>query len=231
MDQEEVVSIVRVEFAMELEIHFFVILSLLLLAGDLDDAALSGWPLVALEGPGEGLVGGCDDLVQGKFNFSGKVVRLEVVWVVEVLDVVNDGLVVLTLLEVVLDLETLDPLWVHGVHDNLGLSELHPLVAALLVEHYHSVCSGERVQIWKVLASECQADYVDEACIVFNTLVGGCEHGIVQVSAHAHSACSRHHCTLVFVLPEACEVVAYGCCCVSHISMSRLMSYKNIIIK
>ena len=148
VDQEEVVSIVRVELAVELEVHLLVVLSLLLLAGDFDDTALSCRPLVTLKGPGEGLVGCCDDLVEGKFNLSGKIVRLEVVWIIEVLDVVNDGLVVLTLLKVVVYLETFDPLWIKIIHDYFGLAKLLPYIARLLVKDYHTICPRESIQVW-----------------------------------------------------------------------------------
>ena len=107
---------------MELKVHLFIVLALPLLASDFDHATLACWPLVTLKRPFKGLVRGSDYLVEGKFDLANQVVRLEVVWFVEVFDVINHGFVVLSLLKVVLNLKTFDPLGVQGVHDDLSLS-------------------------------------------------------------------------------------------------------------
>lgn len=74
-----------------------------------------------------------------KLHGSNEIVSSKVVEIVEVVDVVDFNLVVLTLFEVVLHIETLDPGWVQVVHDNLSLSNLVPLVPRLSIQDAHSI--------------------------------------------------------------------------------------------
>ena len=77
---------------------------------------------------------------------------LEVVQVVEVINIIDFNLVSLTLLEVVLDIKSFNPVRVEAVHDDLGHAKTGPSVACFSEEHNHAVCARERVQVGQVAA-------------------------------------------------------------------------------
>jgi len=74
MNQEEVVSIVIAKFSTKLEVTFFVVQSGLFVSGNFDGSTLACWSFVALKRFDKGLVSGCDDLVERKFDGSTEVV-------------------------------------------------------------------------------------------------------------------------------------------------------------
>ena len=89
-----------------------------------------------------------------KLHRANGVVASKVVQIVKVVNVVDLGLVVLPLLEVVLHVETLDPCRAQVVHDYFRHANLLPRFSYLSVEHDHAVCARERVQVRKILARE-----------------------------------------------------------------------------
>ena len=74
----------------------------------------------------------------------------EMLKVIAVIDIVNYNFVVVSLLEVIWNIETLDPLWVQVVPDDLSSANLAPHVPLLLVEDHHAICVGEGVQVGEV---------------------------------------------------------------------------------
>ena len=71
----------------------------------------------------------------------------QVVDVLLVINVVDFNLKVLTLLEMILHIKALNPLWVQVIHNDLSHAQFLPLVTNLLVKDNHAVSSCESVQI------------------------------------------------------------------------------------
>ena len=106
----------------------------------------------------------------------------------EIFDIVYLSLVVFSLLKLIGDFHALNPLRVQVVHDHLGASQLLPELTLFLVQHYHSVCACERIQVGEVEPFECEADHVDQAAVVLETAVCGGEDGLVEITTEAHPA-------------------------------------------
>ena len=132
-----------------------------------------------------------------------------IVEVVKVVNIVNSDFVVLSLLEVIGHFEVLDPLGVQVIHDDLRLANLFPKVSFFLEEDAHAISACERIQVWQIAALKREGHDVDEALIRGNTSVCSRQNGVIQVSAHAQSSCSRLDSAGVFVLSEASESVSY----------------------
>lgn len=120
-----------------------------------------------------------------KLDLAGQVVPIEIVYIVKVVNVVDDDLIVLALLEVIRHFKVLDPLGVETVHDDFRLANLLPHVPLLFEEYAHAVCPGERIQVWQVVALEREGHEIYEALILGNTAICGGEDGVVQVTAHS----------------------------------------------
>ena len=118
------------------------------------------------------LVGRSDDLMDRKLEFTGQIMPTEVMQVVEVVNVVNDDLVVLSFLEVVGHFEVLDPFGVEIVHDDFGHPDLLPLCAFSLEEHAHAIGPGKRIQVWQVAALKGKRHGIDETLVVSDTPIG-----------------------------------------------------------
>ena len=118
------------------------------------------------------LVGRSDDLMDRKLEFTGQIMPTEVMQVVEVVNVVNDDLVVLSFLEVVRYFEVLDPFGVEVVHDDFGHPDLLPLGSLSLEEHAHAIGPGKRIQVWQVAALKGKRHGIDETLVVSDTSIG-----------------------------------------------------------
>jgi len=88
-------------------------------------------------------------------------VSIIIVQIVKVVNIVNHDLVVFSFLEMVGDLEVLDPLGSQIIHDHLSLTDLFPHVALFLVEYTHAIGTRESVQVRQVLTLERKSHYVD----------------------------------------------------------------------
>lgn len=146
--------------------------------------------------------------MDGKFDVANFVVASEVVEIVHVIDIVHLDLELLSLLEVILDVEGLNPDGVEVVHDDLGHADALPLVAHLLVEYHHAVCPGESVKIGQVLTGEAKADGLHKAALRrADALVDSRKNGIVDIATAAR-CCTCTHGTLVLVCSETGHSVA-----------------------
>ena len=87
----------------------------------------------------------------------------EVLEIIKVVNVVDFGLIILTLLEMILHIETFDPSWIQVVHDDFSHSDFVPLVVNLPVQYGHSISSRECIHIWKVFGRDGKGDRVDES--------------------------------------------------------------------
>lgn len=117
---------------------------------------------------------------------TNEVMTLEVHWIFMVVYIIHFDFIVLSLFEVVLDIEGLHPGWAQVVHDNFSDAQTVPLVARLSIQDHHSISPGECVQVWKILAGERESDRVHKAALVCgDTLIDSCQDGIVKVTAHA----------------------------------------------
>lgn len=176
VNHEKVHAAGIVEAAPQRKAHLFVMLTALLVCGDLDGAALPEGAVTALQRSDERLVASGDDLMKAELNRADEIVASVVFKIREVVDVVDNSLEELAFLEVVLYLEGRDPLRLQRVHDHLGTADFLPQVALLVVENEHSVSAGERVQVWQVGAREAQAYKADEALVLLDRLVCGRQH-------------------------------------------------------
>lgn len=77
--------------------------------------------------------------------------------IVEVINIIHDNLEDLFFFELVSNIETLDPIRIEIIHNDLSHSDLGPHIASLFEKYTHSICSCERVKIWKIPASESQS--------------------------------------------------------------------------
>lgn len=94
--------------------------------------------------------------MQRELELAHEVVILVLVLILVIVDVVDHGFEHLMLLELVGHLEAGDPLGIQVVVDDLGVADLAPAAASLLVEHHHAVGARERVQVGQVLTSKRQ---------------------------------------------------------------------------
>lgn len=154
VDEEEVVSTCGRKGGLRLHEHLFLGAGGLLFSRDLDCTAGTGGPRAALQWLDQCLISACDHLVDGEFERSREIMVSKVLQVLEVVDIIDFNLVVLSLLKVVLDVEGLDPGRAEVVHDDFGHADSEPLSSLLTVEDYHSVCAGESVQIGQVFTCE-----------------------------------------------------------------------------
>ena len=154
MDQEEIHASIAGEFSAHLHDDLLLAASLALLPRDLDDTTLSSGTCLVFERARQCLVPARDDLVDGELDGAGEVVAGQVADVFLVIDVVDLDLKVLALLEVILHIEALYPLWAQVIHNDLGHAQSLPLVPDLLVKDNHAVSARERVQVGQVLAGE-----------------------------------------------------------------------------
>ena len=137
-DKEEIVSIGGAEVSPQLKAHLLIVLTLLFVSSDSDSTGTASGSLIADEVVAQSLVSCCDDFVKLEFAVANLFVIVTAVGVTEIIgvqlfdvDIVNNDLVVLTLLEVVLYVDALYPLWVEFANDGLCLSNFVPRVDVL----------------------------------------------------------------------------------------------------
>lgn len=100
-----------------------------MISNDFDGSTLASRSLAALKRLNQSLVRRGDNLVHGKLYLADKVVASVVSQIALIIDIVDDDSVVFSLLKVILDLETFDPLGSQAVPDDLSLAELSPHVS------------------------------------------------------------------------------------------------------
>jgi hypothetical protein len=122
VDKEEVVSILRREFAANIEVGLLIVASRLLIGDNLDVAALASGALVALNALLECLVGGSDNLVDGELNLSYEVMASIVACIVKVINIIDYDAIVFALLKVIWNFKVLNPLRIKVVHDHFSLA-------------------------------------------------------------------------------------------------------------
>ena len=154
MDQEEIHASAAGEASAHLHDDLLLAASLALLTRDLDSAALSSGACLVFERARKCLIPARDDLVDGELDRASEVVAGQVVDVFLVVDVVDLDFEVLALLEMILHIEALHPLWAQVIHNDFGHSQLLPLVADLFVKDDHTVSARESVQVGQILACE-----------------------------------------------------------------------------
>ena len=98
-----------------------------------------------------------------ELDAAREIMASQVLYIFLIIDIVDLDLKILPLLKVILHVKALHPRWAQVVHDDLSHSDSLPLIAHLLVEDNHTICSGECIQIGQVFAREAQTDGLDEA--------------------------------------------------------------------
>ena len=154
MDQEKVHSAHVWEAGRGFHDNFLSRCHLLLLSSDLNRTTLASSPFLVFDGPLKGLVSCSYNFVEGKIHCSHKVMVRKVVQVVEVVNVIYFYLIVVSLFEVVLNVETFDPYGIQVVHNDLSHAYLRPRVACLSVEYHHAVSARKSVEVGQVLCCE-----------------------------------------------------------------------------
>ena len=89
--------------------------------------------------------------MDGEFQAPYEVVVCQRVYVDQVVDIVDLDLEVFPLLEVILHVETFNPLRREIVTNHFRHAKLLPLCAHLPVKHYHSVRARKCIIIWQIL--------------------------------------------------------------------------------
>ena len=163
-----------------------------------------------------------------KLELTGQIVPAEVMQVVEVVNVVNNDLVVLSLLEVVGHFKVLDPFGVEAIHDDFSHPDLLPLGSLSLEEHAHAIGPGERIQVWQVAALKGKRHGIDETLVVSDTPIGRGQDSVVQVTAHSKTARSRLYRALILMLPQASERISNACC--AHIYFLFFFKLQNLLV-
>ena len=154
MDQEEVHSTHIWECRLQLHQNLFSWRDSLLLSCNFHCATLSGGSCVIWNRTLKGLVSSRDNFVKRELNGSNEIMAREVLEIIKVVNVVDFCFIVLTLLEMILDIETFYPSWVQVVHDDFGHSNFVPLVINLPVQYDHTIGSRKCVHVWKVFGRE-----------------------------------------------------------------------------
>ena len=123
-----------------------------------------------------------------EFEITNLVVSVGVTEIIDAqnffVDFVNNDLVVLTLLEVVLYVDALYPLWVEFANDGLCLSNFVPPVDVLGEEHSDSSSPREGAESWEVRSLETQVDNIHKAISCVDLIFYCPEHGIVEIFAY-----------------------------------------------
>ena len=152
--------------------------------------------------------------MDGELEVAHVIVSVEILDVRGIIDIIQIDPELLALLEVVLNVERLDPARVEVVHDDLSHADTLPLVAHLLGKDDHAIGSCECIHVGQVDAGEAERHSLDKATLIsVDRLIDSSQDCLIEVAANAAATLDG---SLILMRAHARHAIAE---CGSHINV------------
>ena len=182
-DEEAEPAVLEIAYRVEND-NFGICRGSNLLCRDHDAACLSSRKLLVHKRLCHDLVASCDNLVEGKLVHSDVVVTVNLFGLVRtIIGIIHLNFELLFLLEMEVNQDFLDELWIQIVMDQLSLANLLPTVVQGPVKDNERVRLAESVHVGKLLTLEAQGKLLSEP---LSAEVCSGKDSSVEVGARAH---------------------------------------------